>query len=86
MYITVNTRPDSAWVTGECDNLYHYEAKVFLEPSKYGINEGRVSKLIIQDLRGKEVVIYDRCWVIKPTVEVYEVFRAIYREMEELYL
>lgn len=86
MYVTVNKNPDSAWVTGECNNLYHYEAKVFLEPSEYGINEGRVSKLFIKDLHGREVVIYDRGWVIKPSVQVYEVFRAIYREMEELYL
>lgn len=36
-----------------------YEAKVYDEPSEYGLFEGRVSKLCITE-NGKEVFNYDR--------------------------
>lgn len=61
------------WYCGdiEIDGLvFYYTAKVFEEGSKYGINNGRVSKLeIIFESYGKREwqAQYDREWVIKPT-------------------
>ena len=37
---------ESNWVNGECDG-YHFEAKLYDEPSIFGIQKGRVSKLAI---------------------------------------
>lgn len=47
---------------------YHYWAKVYDEGSEYGIEGGRVSKLMIKE-GDKIVVNYDRGWDIKPTDE-----------------
>ena len=50
------------------NSSFHYWAKVYDECSEYGIDGGRVSKLMIK--RGGEIVCnYDRCWDIKPVDE-----------------
>lgn len=43
----------------------HYWVKSFDEPSRWGINNGRISKLMIK-IDGKIVANYDRSWDIKP--------------------
>lgn len=43
----------------------HYLAKVYDEPSEYGINEGRISKLQIK-IDGVAVAEYDRGWGLEP--------------------
>lgn len=45
--------------------IAHYLAKVYDEPSCYGINEGRISKLQIK-IDGVTVVEYDRGWELEP--------------------
>ena len=45
--------------------IAHYLAKVYDEPSVYGINEGRISKLQIK-IDGVEVAAYDRGWDLEP--------------------
>lgn len=56
----------SAWIKGTIvkDGAeYQVSAKVFNEPSQYGINHGRISKLWVKE-RGWPVAInYDRGWV-----------------------
>lgn len=63
------------WETGTI-GTYSYEAKVYEEPSKFGINGGRISILDITDSNKKCVCFYDRMWVIEPDgdelKEVYE--------------
>lgn len=52
------------WVEGTYGE-YKYQAKIFNEPSDYGIDFGRVSKLCITTLGGTwadVVVNYDRGW------------------------
>ena len=45
--------------------LYHYWIKVYEEPSHFGIDGGRISKLMLK--RKNEIVCnYDRGWDIKP--------------------
>ena len=53
------------WFTGKKDG-YGYEAKVYDEKSKHGINGGRVSKLSLTDKNNKTVVNYDRGWDVSP--------------------
>lgn len=65
------------WIDG-INGTYYYQAKIFDEPSRYGIKNGRVSKLVIYDTDGKLCCQYDREWVIKPdNDEVKEVFLKI---------
>lgn len=45
--------------------IAHYMAKVYDEPSVYGINEGRISKLQIK-IDGVAVAEYDRGWALEP--------------------
>ena len=55
---------DSNWVVGTFYNrgaTYRFNAKIFYEPSHWGINCGRVSKLWVKNLKlDKEVFDYDR--------------------------
>ena len=43
----------------------HYWVKHYKNPSKYGINNGRISKLTIK-IAGKITANYDRGWDIEP--------------------
>lgn len=52
------------WVVGTFYNrgaTYKFNAKIYPEPSIYGINDGHVSKLWVKNLKlNKEVFNYDR--------------------------
>lgn len=49
----------------------HYWMKCYGQPSKYGIDGGRISKLMLKI--GDEIVAnYDRGWDIRPTNEAAE--------------
>ena len=70
------------WKNGIID-AYCYEVKVFDEPSKYGIEGGKISKLYIYTNNALKCVCqFDRKWVIKPTDEIViklcELLVAIY--------
>lgn len=57
-------------------NGYYYWVKHFDKGSQFGIDDGRISKLIIK--RGGEIVCnYDRGWDIKPVDEDTEFVLAI---------
>ena len=62
------------------DDTDRFEASVvcFEQPSPFGIDGGRISKLFIQDKsNGKFVCSYDRTWNVKPTSDV----KAFYEEI-----
>ena len=64
--------------TDRINGTYYYQAKIFDEPSRYDIKNGRVSKLVIYDANGKLCCQYDRGWVEKPnTDELKELVRKI---------
>jgi hypothetical protein len=77
---TTNVTPSAfgsgTWVSGQHDG-YTYEAKVFAEPSKYGIptprfeEGGNVSMLHLRDENGREVYLYDRRHIYGETVRHY---------------
>lgn len=57
------------WITGNYKG-YEYQAKVYPEPSEYGIDfgeedDGRISKLDVSK-NGRVVCCYDRGWVKLP--------------------
>lgn len=56
------------WEKGEY-NRYKYVGEIYREPSGFGINEGRISKLWVKDEKDNLVVNYDRGWDIIPTTE-----------------
>ena len=49
----------------EKTKIAHWWAKVYDEGSEYGINEGRISKLMIK-VDGVTTLSYDRGWDIEP--------------------
>ena len=53
-----------------------YWVKHYEEPSRYGIEKGRISKLTLRQ-GGVEVANYDRGWDIKPQTPEAEVALAI---------
>lgn len=71
-----NESDGNGWVTGKVDyngREYKFTAKVFEEGSIHGINEGRVSKLMIRNENTTGwygvFVNYDRGWDIEPETE-----------------
>lgn len=64
------------------ENIYKWEAKVYDEPSEFGIKKGRISKLTIW-LNGRIAVNYDRRWDIRPkSDEVKNVYMYILRKFK----
>lgn len=47
------------------NSIFHYWMKVYEEPSMFGIDGGKISKLMLKR-DGKVVCNYDRGWDIKP--------------------
>ena len=54
----------------------HYVVKVYDEPSKFGINNGKISKLQLKQ-DGEVVAKYDRGWDIRPTTKEAEIALCI---------
>lgn len=52
--------------------IVRYWVKVYDEPSQFGINGGRISKLTLKGEDGTELANYDRGWDIKPVNEIAE--------------
>ena len=52
---------NTGWCYGTMDG-FRYEAKVYGNPSIFGINNGRVSKLYVYGKRGKILACYERGW------------------------
>ena len=54
----------------------HYWVKHYEEPSEFGINGGRISKLMIK-INGVVTANYDRGWDIEPTCQEAEMALCI---------
>ncbi len=55
------------WKNGKIDNC-EYWVKRYDEPSTYGIEEGRISKLTV-NRDGREIMSYDRGWDVEPQTD-----------------
>ena len=58
------TKTVGNWVFGDYDGL-QFQAKIFGVPSRFGIDNGRVSKLWARTSRGQSLN-YDRGWDVRP--------------------
>ena len=72
--ITSDTRKTNHWVKGTGNGKIAFAAKVFDEGSKYGIDNGRISKLDIRQ-DNKIIVNFNRGWDVEPQMPEH---RAIY--------
>jgi len=80
------TTEDEGWVSAIVSNiekLYFFEAKLFDEPSKFGIDNGRISKLTMWYMPGEDMVNYDRGWDIEPTDAVLPYYIAVVELLEQ---
>ena len=82
MKLTItNKRPaamgNGTFYTGTIDGC-EFQAKVYDLPSNFGINEGRVSKLLLRSTDGSPFAAYDRGWDILPrTQEQLDMLQAV---------
>lgn len=60
----------------------HYRVNAYGEDSDFGINGGRISKLIIK-IDGKVVVSYERGWDVEPDENDQDVMVAYYILLKE---
>lgn len=66
----------------EKEGLFEASILAFDEPSEYGIDNGRISKLyIVERTRTLKVVCnYDRGWDVRPSKEVKEFYEKIIKK------
>lgn len=74
------------WMSGIIESGYEWEAKVYKEPSEFGINGGRVSKLYIWPAGqswAPALVSYDRGWDKEPEIpEIKAIFETLLNYLE----
>ena len=71
----------NGWVSGKCEE-YTFEAKLYDDVSKFGINNGRVSKMTMYDENDNWVMNYDRGWDIEPDEDVVDCYANIMEVLE----
>ena len=71
------------WFCGDYNDK-EFTALLFEEPSKYGIEGGKVSKLCIKDGSGDWLVNYDRGWDVEPTESVIDDYKDVLNYLEGL--
>lgn len=60
---------------------YVFQAKHYDDPSRFGIDGGRVSKLCIRrDGVAKDVIAYERGWLVEPRTEAHRGLLAALKE------
>lgn len=84
----MQVRLDGNWLLGRWSEFPEMEvqAKVFSEPSGFGIGNGRISKLWVANTSHKPVdplLNYDRGWDLKPrSKDAKKVLRVIYAALQ----
>ena len=74
---SMTVQMDGRWLRGTIDG-YEFFALVFQTGSKYGINEGRISKLAVRHKLesltdvSRYIINYDRGWDIEPKTEEHK--------------
>ena len=90
--ITIEKQPNTLWYKGTIGK-YSFEAKVYDDPSTFGINEGRISKLTVWDdakyqkthkLFAACIMNYDRDWDVKPKAAHSAMIDALIAKLERL--
>lgn len=77
---------DDSWHKGVVkinNRVYDFEAKIYDTGSKYGIKNGRISKLNVYDEEGNYCLSYDRMWMTRDkNDEVRTVLALILNEFQ----
>ena len=58
------------------NSIFHYWKKVYEDPSQFGIESGKISKLMLKRY-GEIVCSYDRGWDIEPVDEDTQIALSI---------
>lgn len=83
-YFITSKAKESGWIDGKIDE-FRFQAKVYDTGSKFGINSGRVSKLVIWDQQRHSVTNYDRGWDVRPaSAEQKDILQALLKYLEAL--
>ena len=92
MNITIQKQGQYPWYKGMIGG-YTFEAAVYDEPSVYGINEGRISKLMVWDETKRQqyrnifsaaIMNYDRGWDIEPQKRHKALINALIAYLENI--
>ena len=81
--LTAKAVPDTNWTRGTATlqngRRFIFDIKHFKEPSSFGIEEGRISKLFIMtEVRRSTVALYDRGWDVRPkSPDVRAVYKTL---------
>lgn len=85
MEAKITGRMANHWLQGTVGSHF-FQAQVFNEPSEWGINDGRVSRLAIRPMGetwAASIVSYERGWDRRPkTAEERSIFEAVLAELE----
>lgn len=76
---------EDVWVHGNLfdqNEQYEFSAEVYDNPSRYGINKSRVSKLLMYDNNKNEILFYEREWVQKPTTELISYYHELLKSLD----
>lgn len=72
MHVEIEIKSDTFgidnWTSGRATvngRQYGFEVKHYEEPSKFGINGGRISKLFLRETGTGNIIQYDRGWPVK---------------------
>jgi len=75
------------WYVGRVDGR-HFEALVFAEPSRYGVDGGQVSKLYLwtgpKKKGGHEAAVFERGWEMEPSDEIRPVVEFLVSALSRL--
>ena len=80
------TPDEGAWITGTISKdggEYEVQAKVFDEPSEFGIDHGRISKLWVKEKGWPVCISYDRGWDIYPQTNE-DLLNFVMKEVEKV--
>ena len=81
-----NDKNNPVWIIGWVrfgQRRFRVNAKVFMEPSKFGIDGGPTSKLWICDARDNTICNYDRNWDVRPDGRNKEICDEILKYVED---
>lgn len=79
MYLKQKDEGTEMWNEGSIkvkNSIFHYWIKVYEEPSQFGIESGKISKLMLKR-NGEIVCSYDRGWDIEPVDEDTQIALSI---------
>jgi len=78
--VMVRAVPDRNWSKGKVvlpdGEAFRFEMKHFADPSQYGIDEGRISKLYVWTGVMTEGFCYDRGWDVRPRTAAHKAVLA----------